>query len=161
MKIENGKRVRIQVILKVVDGDVIEKSGLEYVQGGGTMLSGLEKVLEGCEEGAEKKGVLPAKEAFGVEEDLPTSELGRDKFPEDAKIEAGQTFTAAGPDGQDVNFKIITVGKEGEPIEVRFLHPLTGKDIEYDAKVVSVTDPIPPPMPGEAIGLEVEESDDD
>ncbi len=160
MKIENGKRVRIQVILKVVDGDVIEKSGLEYIQGGGTMLPGLEKALDGLEVGAEKKGVLPAKEAFGVEEDLPTSMLSRDKFPADAKIEAGQTFTAGGPDGQDVNFKIITVGKGDKPTEVRFLHPLTGKDIEYEAKVISVTDPIPPPMPGEAIGLEAEESDE-
>lgn len=160
MKIEKGKRVRIQVILKVVDGDVIEKSGLEYVQGSGTMLSGLEKALEGLEAGAEKKGVLPAKEAFGVEEDLPTSQLPRDKFPKDAKFEEGQVFTAAGPDGQDVNFKIISVGKKKDPIEVRFLHPLTGKDIEYEAKVISVTDPVPPPMPGEAVGLEVEESDD-
>jgi FKBP-type peptidyl-prolyl cis-trans isomerase 2 len=160
VKIENGKRVRIQVILKVVDGDVIEKSGLEYVQGSGTMLPGLEKALDGLEAGADKKGVLPAKEAFGVEEDLPTSKFSRDKFPKDAKIEAGEVFTAAGPDGQDVNFKIIKVGKGNESAEVRFLHPLTGKDIEYEAKVISVTDPVPPPMPGEAIGLEVEESGD-
>ena len=159
MKIEKGKRVRIQVILKVVDGDVIEKSGLEYVQGGGTMISGLEKVLEGLEAGAEKKGVLSAKDAFGVEEDLPTKQLPRDNFPKDAKFEVGQIFTAAGPDGRDVDFKIISLGKEDEPVEVRFLHPLTGKDIEYDVKVISVTDPIPPPMPGDAIGMEVEESD--
>ncbi len=156
MKIEKGRKVRIQVILKVVDGDVIEKSGLEYIQGGGTMLPGLEKALEGLKEGAEKKGVLPAKDAFGVEKDLPTSELPRDRFPKDAKFEEGQTFTAAGPDGQDVNFKITKVGKKDAPIEVRFLHPLTGKDIEYEAKVISVTDPVPPPMPGEAIGLEEE-----
>jgi len=160
VKIEKGKRVRIQVILKVVDGDVIEKSGLEYVQGAGTMISGLEKVLDGLEEGAAIKGVLSAKEAFGDEEDLPTKQLPRDNFPEGASFEAGQIFTAAGPNGQDVNFKIISVGKDDEPIEVRFLHPLTGKDIEYDAKVLSVTDPIPPPMPGEAVGLEVEESDE-
>ncbi|MFH2005441.1 MAG: FKBP-type peptidyl-prolyl cis-trans isomerase [bacterium] len=160
MKIEKGTRVRIQVVLKVVDGDVIEKSGLEYVHGGGTMLPGLEKALEGLEEGAEKKGVLPAKDAFGVEEDLPTSGLPRDRFPKDAKFEVGQIFTAAGAGGQDVNFKIIKLGKKDEPVEVRFLHPLTGKDIEYEAKVISVTDPIPPPMPGEAGGVELEEADD-
>ena len=123
------------------------------------MLPGLEKVLEGAEEGAEMKGVLAAKDAFGVEEDLPTSQLERDKFPADAKLEVGQTFTAAGSDGRDISFKIIKIGKKDKPIEVRFLHPLTGKDIAYEAKVVSVTDPVPPPMPGEAVGLELEESD--
>lgn len=157
MKIEKGRRVRIQVLLKVVDGDVIEKSGLEYVQGGGTMISGLEKVLEGLEAGVEKKGVLPAKEAFGAEEDLPTKQLPRSNFPEDANIKTDQIFTAAGPDGQDVHFKIISVGKDDESIEVRFLHPLTGKDIEYEVKVISVTDRIPPPMPGDAFDTESEE----
>ena len=158
MKIENGRRVRIQVMLKVVDGDVIEKSGIEYVQGSGTMLAGLEKVLEGLEAGAEKKGVLPAKEAFGIEADLPTGELPRDSFPKDAKLEVGTTFTGSGAEGQEIQFKVLSVGKKDGPIKVRYLHPLAGKDIEYEVKVLSVTDPLPPPMPGDAVGVELDES---
>ena len=40
MKIEDGKRVRIKVKLKVVDGDVIEESAAEYFQGAGTIIPG-------------------------------------------------------------------------------------------------------------------------
>lgn len=157
MKIAKGARVRIQVMLKVVGGDVIEKSGLEYVQGGGSMLPGLEKALEGLEAGAEKKGVLPAKDAFGTEESLPTQKLPRKNFPKDAALKVGAIFTAGGPGGQDVQFKIIALGKGDEPVEVRYLHPLAGKDIEYEVKVLSVTDRVPPPMPGDAAVVELEE----
>jgi FKBP-type peptidyl-prolyl cis-trans isomerase 2 len=159
MKIEEGKRVRVQVMLKVVDGDVIEQSGVEFIQGGNTMLAGVERILEGCEPGDERKGVLKAEEAFGREEDLPTKMLGRDSFPEDAKLEVGEIFAAKSAEGQDVNFRIVEV--KDDEVEVRFLHPLVGKDIEYDLKVISVTDPAPPPLPSDALAEELEEDGQD
>lgn len=145
-------------MLKVKEGDVIEKSTVEYVQGGGTMLKGIEKVLEGCSAGDERKGVLDAKDAFGSE-NMPTKKLTKADFPKDAKLEPDQQFQAKGPTGQDVAFQIVSL--EGDEVTVRFVHPLAGKDIEYDLKVISVTDPIPPPVPMEAIDAEIEQEGDD
>lgn len=149
MKIETGRRVRIKVKLSVVDGDVIEQSAVEYFQGAGTMMPGLEKALDGLEKGAEKSGVIPAAEAFSAVENLPTKEIPRAEFPKDAKLEVGETFAAKGPDGADITFRVEESGDE--VITVRFVHPLGGKDIAYEVKVLEVSDPKPPPLPGDLL----------
>lgn len=149
MKIEDGKRVRIKIKLKVVDGEVIEESAAEYFQGAGTIIPGLEKALEGLEAGAEKSGTIPHTEAFDAVENLPTKQIPRAEFPKDAKLEVGETFEAGGPDGGTITFKVLKV--TDEQVDVHFVHPLSGKDIEYEVTVLSVSDPTPPPMPGDAI----------
>lgn len=152
VKIEDGKRVRIKVKLKVVDGDVIEESAAEYFQGAGTIIPGLEKALEGLEAGAEKSGVIPHTEAFDAVESLPPKQIPRAEFPEDTKLEVGSTFEAGAADGGTITFKIEKV--DDKVVDVRFVHKLTGKDIEYEVTVLSVSDPTPPPMPGDAIAAE-------
>jgi FKBP-type peptidyl-prolyl cis-trans isomerase 2 len=149
VKIEDGKRVRIKVKLKVVDGDVIEESAAEYFQGAGTIIPGLEKALEGLEPGAEKKGVIKHTEAFDAVGDLPVKKIPRAEFPEGTKLEVGSTFGAKSPDGQDITFRVESV--DDEVVEVHFVHPLSGKDIEFEVTVLSVTDPEPPPLPGDAL----------
>jgi FKBP-type peptidyl-prolyl cis-trans isomerase 2 len=89
VKIENGRRVTVRVELSVADGDLLEKKTVEYIQGAGTMLPGLEKLLTGLEKGAKRDGVLKAKEAFGAQE-VPTKNLKRTELPKDAKLEAGE-----------------------------------------------------------------------
>ena len=147
MKVEKGKRIRLQAMLKVKNGDVLEKSAVEYIQGGGTMLPGLEKLLEGLDAGSERKGVLPARDAFGAMQ--PQKDIPRTEFAKDAKLEKGQRFEAKGPAGQPIILEIQRV--TDEMVETRLVHPLADKDIEYEVKVLKVTDPSPPPMPAELL----------
>ncbi len=153
MKIENGRRVTVRVELSVVGGDPLEKKTVEYIQGAGTMMPGLEKVLTGLEKGARCDGVLKAKEAFGAVE-LPTKKIKRTEFPQDAKLEAGERFAAKDHQKNDVVMQIVASGKD--EVEVRFLHPLADKDIKYSVEVVQVSDPRPPPVPAAALELEEE-----
>ncbi|HSK02592.1 MAG TPA: FKBP-type peptidyl-prolyl cis-trans isomerase [Kofleriaceae bacterium] len=153
MKIENGRRVTVRVELSVVGGDPLEKKTVEYIQGAGTMLPGLEKLLTGLEKGARRDGVLKAKEAFGAVE-LPTKKLKRTEFPKEAKLEAGERFAAKDLQKNDVVMQIVAAGKD--EVEVRFLHPLADKDIKYSVEVVQVSDPRPPPVPAAALELEEE-----
>lgn len=153
VKIENGRRVTVRVELSVVGGDPLEKKTVEYIQGAGTMLPGLEKLLTGLEKGARRDGVLKAKEAFGAVE-LPTKKLKRTEFPKEAKLEAGERFAAKDLQKNDVVMQIVAAGKD--EVEVRFLHPLADKDIKYSVEVVQVSDPRPPPVPAAALELEEE-----
>lgn len=153
MEIEKGRRVRIKIRLAVVDGDELEKSVIEYFQGGGKMLPGLEAELEGLSKGAVKKGVLPADKAFGDKSTHPKKTMSKKEFPEDLDLKAGSQFTAKGAnDGQDVVLEIIKV--DGDDVHVRLVPPLADKDIEYEVEVLSVTDPTPPPLPPGALPLE-------
>ena len=153
MKIEHGRRVRMKVDLAVVGGDTLEKSVVEYIHGGGTMLPGLEKVLQGLEAGAKKNGVLKAKDAFGNPAMHPSKKMKRTDFPKDAKLTLGERFMAKGADGKtDVVLAIEKLA--GEDVEVRLVHPLADKDLRYDIEVLAVTDPKPPPLPAKALKLE-------
>ncbi|MEZ4366241.1 MAG: hypothetical protein R2939_08115 [Kofleriaceae bacterium] len=153
MKIDKGARVRVKVHLAVVGGDTLEKSAVEYIHGGGTMLPGIEAVLAGLEKGAKRDGVLAAKDAFGNPAMHPVKKMQRSEFPADATLKAGDRFTAKGAaGGGDVVLQIEAA--DDKEVTVRLVHPLADKDLRYELEVVSVTDPRPPPMPASAIAVE-------
>jgi peptidylprolyl isomerase len=153
VRIEAGRRVRIRVHLQAdADGEAIEDSVVEYIQGSGKMLPGLEAALMGLESGAKKAGVLRAQEAFGNPTLSPHKTMKRGEFPKDAALRAGERFAAKGVNGVDVVLSIDRI--DGEEVNVRLLHPLADKDIKYDVEVLSVTDPAPPPVPADALSLD-------
>src|SRR5215813_11994103 len=163
MLITRGEKVRLEYELKVKGGEVVETSKqsgpIIYEHGAGKMLPGLEKQLEGMRIGDEKRGVIPAAEAFGTEATQPTSEIPRSAFPKGEALEVGRAFEAKGPQGQPVTFKIVQA--TDDKVTVRFLHPLMGKDIEFYVKVLMIDDPtsrkraaVAPPPPPSEIDLE-------
>jgi FKBP-type peptidyl-prolyl cis-trans isomerase 2 len=154
VKIEKGRKVKLKVDLSVAGGQQLEKSTVEFVQGAGTMLPGLEKVLEGLEAGAKREGVLKPKEAFAANQ--PTKMMKRSDFPKDAKLTVGEKLVAAGADKAHMNVILEVMKITGDSVEVRLVHPLADKDIKYSVEVVQVSDPRPPPVPAEALELEPE-----
>jgi FKBP-type peptidyl-prolyl cis-trans isomerase 2 len=151
MKIAAGLSVQIEYELSVKGGDVIESSArsgpLRYVQGQGKMLPGLESRLVGLAPGDEKRGEIPAREAFGSEESLPVKEMARRDFPKDAKLDPGSVFEAKSPNGEPLRLKIVSA--TADKVQARLLHPLVGRDLTFRVKVLSVSDPRrPPPAPG-------------
>lgn len=155
--IENGKRVRMRVHLSVVGGDTLEKSTVEYIQGGGKMLPGLEREVAGLAAGAKKKGVITAANAFGDPSLSPQKQMKKSEFPGGTQLSVGARFTAKGADNQaDVVLEVIKV--TADAVEVRLLHPLADKDLHFDIEVLSVSAPAaaPPPVPAAAIDLQEE-----
>lgn len=144
----------LKVDLSVAGGQQLEKNQVEYIQGAGTMLSGLEKVLEGLEKGAKRDGVLKAKDAFGNPAMHPLKKMKRTEFPKDLQLKVGEQLVAKGVNNLNVILKIEKVGDD--EVDVRLVHPLAEKDIKYSVEVVNVTDPRPPPMPVAALELEEE-----
>jgi FKBP-type peptidyl-prolyl cis-trans isomerase 2 len=154
VKIEKGRRVKLKVDLSVAGGQQLEKSTVEYIQGAGTMLPGLEALLAGLEAGAKRDGVLKAKDAFGNQAMHPLKKMKRSEFPKDAKLTEGEKLVAMGADKSHMNVILQIVKISGDDVDVRLVHPLAEKDIKYSVEVVQVTDPRPPPMPAQALKLE-------
>lgn len=146
----------MKVHLAVAGGDTLEKNVVEYIQGSGTMLAGLEKVLEGLEKGAKREGTLKAKEAFGNPDMHPIKKIKRSEFPKDAKLAVGERLVAHGADGMNVIMHVMKVG--ADEVETRLVHPLAEKDIRYEVEILSVTDPKPPPLPVKALKLDEDAS---
>jgi FKBP-type peptidyl-prolyl cis-trans isomerase 2 len=159
VKIEKGRRVKLKVDLSVAGGQQLEKSTVEFVQGSGTMVPGLERLLEGLQAGDKRDGVLKAKEAFGapeVQAKIPLKKMKRNEFPKDAKLTVGDRLVAASADKAHMNVILEIAKIEGDNIDVKLIHPLAEKDIKYSFEVVQVTDPRPPPVPAQALELEEE-----
>jgi FKBP-type peptidyl-prolyl cis-trans isomerase SlyD len=154
VKIEKGRRVTLKVDLSVAgSGQQLEKSTVEYIAGSGMMLPGLDKILTGLEKGAKRDGVLKPAEAFGAQQPIKT--LKRSEFPKDAKLVAGEKFTAKAENDMNVVLQLEKVTET--EVLVRYLHPLAEKEIKYAVEVLQVSDPRPPPMPAQALELEPEE----
>jgi FKBP-type peptidyl-prolyl cis-trans isomerase SlyD len=154
VKIEKGRRVRVRVHLAVVGGQTLEKSVVEYIQGSGKMLPGLEKELAGLEKGAKKKGVIKAKDAFGNPSMHPTKKMQRGEFPKTVKVQAGESFVASSDDKAHMNVILKIEKVVGDEVDVRLVHPLADKDTSFEAEVLAVTDPAPPPVPAQALELD-------
>ena len=96
VKIEKGRRVTLKVDLSVAGGQQLEKSTVEFIQGTGTMLPALEKLLEGLEKGAKSDGVIKAKDAFGNPAMHPLKKMKRSEFPKDAEAHRGREVRRRG-----------------------------------------------------------------
>jgi FKBP-type peptidyl-prolyl cis-trans isomerase SlyD len=159
MKIAPRLSVQIEYELSVKGGDVIESSArsgpLRYVQGQGKMLPGLESRLVGLGPGDEKRGEIPAREAFGSEDALPVKQMARREFPKDAKLEPGSVFEAKSATGEALRLKILS--SSGDSVTTRLLHPLVGRDLVFRVKVLAVSDPHRPPPPPGIVELDVED----
>jgi FKBP-type peptidyl-prolyl cis-trans isomerase SlyD len=154
VKIEKGRKVKLKVDLAIAGGDSLEKSTVDFIQGSGTMLVGIEKILEGLEKGAKRAGVIKSIEAFGNPDSHPVKQMKRSEFPKDAPMTIGERMVAHGVNGMNVYLQIEKVA--GDDVTVRLVHPLADKDIKYSIEVLQVTDPRPPPMPAAAMKLEEE-----
>ena len=132
MKIEAGKKVKLDVTISV-DGQVIESAEtrggpLEYVHGQHSLPLGLEDQLLGLKAGAEKSGDLSV--------DIPKVEMKKSEFPKDFKVVIGSRFVAK-REGQDVEMEILE--QKDDVVTVRPFHPLAGKTLKYQVKIIDVT----------------------
>ncbi len=164
MKVTAGHTIRIDYELKVKGGDVLESSQkngpLEYVHGEHRLLPALERNLEGMTVGDEKRGEIPARDAFGDESSLPTMDMLKKEFPASEQLTVGRAFLAKSPTGDSaVRFRIVAV--EGQIVKVRLLHELSDRDLEFRVKVLGIEPPRarrsvlgPPPPPAAALGID-------
>lgn len=172
MKIAPGSIVRLEYELRIKDGDVLEssaKSGpIQYVHGEGKLLPALEKRLEGLDAGQSLSGEIPAQEVTPPEDELPKEEIPRSQFPSDAKLEVDSLYQGSTATGATLNLRIVSA--DDKVVMVRLLSPIAGKNLAFKVRVISIEDPVagkkevvvkkPPPLPAEALDLEVEPEDE-
>lgn len=132
--------VAFDYVLKDNEGNELDTTEgaepLEYIHGGNNLIAGLEKELEGKTAGDELKNLVVAPtEAYGEYNPALAAEVERKNFPDDIEIEEGMQFEAEGPGG----IQVVTVTKiDGDTITVDGNHPLAGKTLHFDVKILSV-----------------------
>ncbi len=139
MPIENGKKVSFEYVLSV-DGEVVDHSpdgqSLEYTHGEKHIVPGLEKELEGLSVGDEKTVVVQPEEAYGFLNPDAFQEVPRDSLPTGTEPKAGMALQGATTTGSPFNAVIHEV--KDEVVVLNLNHPLAGKTLTFNVKIVAV-----------------------
>jgi FKBP-type peptidyl-prolyl cis-trans isomerase SlyD len=156
--IENGSSVQLEYTLSDDAGKLLDSNKgqqpLTYTQGGHQLIAALEKQLVGMQTGQQKKVVLKPEDAFGTVDPAAQTEVPKDALPPDALVVGAQLMArnAAG-EGRPVVVKEI----KDKTVVVDLNHPLAGKTLVFDVKVLGIEPPSKAeepkpaaPRPGEA-----------
>ncbi|MCU0691086.1 MAG: peptidylprolyl isomerase [Polyangiaceae bacterium] len=136
MRIQNDCYVAIDYKLTLESGEVVDQSEpgtpLGFVFGRGMMVPGLERQLEGMEQGESAAITVEAEEGYGAHRPELLREVPRSNFPDDVDVRPGMSFQAMGPHGP----LLVSVSSvQGDTVSVDLNHPLAGKRLQFDVKV--------------------------
>jgi FKBP-type peptidyl-prolyl cis-trans isomerase SlyD len=132
--IGKGSKVTVEYTVTLPDQTVAEttvgQEPVTYVQGQEEILPKLEEALAGMTAGQTKRVTLSADEAYGQYDAKKKVAVPKDRMPKD--IEVGTRLM--GQDGQEA--KVASI--EGDKVIVDTNHPLAGKALTFEVKILKV-----------------------
>ena len=137
--VEDGRRVSIEYTLSFDDGTTSEsnvgKAPRVYQQGAHEIPPGLETALAGMKVGESRKVTLDPAKGYGEKDPRLLQEVDIEQIPEGARV-VGTELTAENEKGEQRPVRIAEVRKD--KIVVDLNHPLAGKILHFDVKVVKI-----------------------
>lgn len=138
-KIENNVVVTMNYTVKV-DGDTVDTSQghepIEFIQGQGHVIQGLESNLYGLQAGDQKEFVVAPGDGYGELDPDALAEIPRSEIPDGIPLEPGVELLLKDEEGDEMQAYIVEVGDEN--ITLNFNHPLAGKDMHFSVEVLSL-----------------------
>jgi len=139
MNIRDDLVVSLDYTLKV-DGALIDTSEnsqpIQFIQGQGHVIPGLERQLYGMTIGESKLLVIPPAEGYGEIDDDAYTNVTRSQFPSDIPLEIGVALQLRDQRGEELNATIAEINQE--TVRLNFNHPLAGKELNFSVKVVDL-----------------------
>ena len=132
--IASGANVSIEYTLTLPDGTEVDsnvgKEPLAFIQGTGQLISGLERQMLGMKAGDDAVIFVEAAEAYGEYDPAKNMTVEKKNMPPDVQVGS----QLAGPGGQPVQVTEVT----DTSVTVDINHPLAGKDLMFDIRVLTV-----------------------
>lgn len=139
MTIATGSKVSIEYTLTLGDDQVIDSNvggqPLEYTQGSGHIIPGLENALSGKKAGDNLTVTVSPEEGYGPVNEEAIIEVQTENLPADAR-KVGMQVQGQTPEGQTVQAKVIEMRDQTAVLD--FNHPLAGKTLHFAVRVVGV-----------------------
>lgn len=128
-----------------VESEVIDYSEpgdpIEFIQGQGNIIPGLETAVNGMAVGESKDVFVKAVDAYGEYDADGFVEVPKAEFPEDIPLEVGIEISVNNDDGEEMTAYIEEISLEA--ITLNFNHPLAGKDLNFKVKIVGIREATP------------------
>lgn len=139
--VSNGKVIALEYTLKLDNNHVIEtnvgKTPLTYTQGAHQIIRGIETAVEGMRLGEAKQVIVTPADGYGIRDLTALYELPKQKVPEDIKV--GMRLRGTEPSGRVVQPVVKEI--KDHTVLLDFNHPLAGKTLFCEVKVVDVSSP--------------------
>ncbi len=144
LKIEDGQVVSMDYTLQV-DEEIVDTSKghgpLEFIQGTGNIIPGLERELYNMVIGDNKKVAVAPADGYGELDKEAYVDVPRAEFPDNIPLEKGIEIQVRDQSGHPMYARIDTIGNES--IKLDFNHPLAGKTLNFDVTIVALRDATP------------------
>lgn len=135
-----GTEVTLHFALALEDGSQIDSNfdgePVTFVVGDGNLLPGFEEVLFGLQAGDEGSFVIPPEKGFGIHNPDNVQEFARTEFPEDVQLAEGLVLSFA--DAQQNELPGVVADFNENSVTVDFNHPLAGRDIAFNVRIIDV-----------------------
>ena len=139
LTIQDETVVSLEYTLQV-EGEIVDSTGedehIQFIQGHGQIIPGLESQLYGMSSGESKEVTVPLEDAYGVLDEDALGTVPRDEFPPDMPLEKGVALQLRDQDGEVFDAYVESVGKKS--VEINLNHPLAGKELHFSVKVLDL-----------------------
>ncbi len=138
-KVDDGKVISMHYTLHV-DGRVVDTSEggepLQFIQGMGHIIPGLEHELYDMEVGQSKNVTVQPKDGYGETDETAFMEVPREAFPTNVPLERGTELELRDQSGHPVYARIDQVSDKHIRLDMN--HPLAGKELHFDVQIAGV-----------------------
>ncbi|MEA2100975.1 MAG: peptidylprolyl isomerase [Thermodesulfobacteriota bacterium] len=138
--VNQGSKVKVHYTGKLTDGTVFDKSEeekpLEFTVGNGQVIPGFDKAVTGMELDEEKDITIAAQDSYGEREDSLVGDIPKTSLPEGFEPEKDMMINMQDKSGKTMPGIITALNEDSITIDLN--HPLAGKDLSFNIKVVGI-----------------------
>ncbi len=135
-----GTRVTLHFTLRLAGGDEVDSTrggdAARFDVGDGSLPPGFEESLFGLAAGDERALEIPPEKGFGMPNPDNVQRRRREEFPPDLELEEGLVLAFADAGQAETPGVVREVG--AEEVVVDFNHPLAGRPLVFDVRIVEV-----------------------
>ncbi len=139
MEITSDRVVTIHYTLKDDGGAILDSSAggepLAYIQGHGNLVAGLEKALEGQQDGNTLAVVVAPADGYGTRDEALIQRVPKRALQGAGDIKKGMQFQARTDDGMRL-FTVTAV--VGDMVTLDGNHPLADQTLHFDVQIMNV-----------------------
>ncbi len=132
-----GTRVTLHFALKLANGDVVDstfdRAPASFTVGDGNLLAGFERKLSGLHKGDEQVFEVKPEDAFGQPNPANVQRFSRAAFD---GLELHEGLVVSFADAAKTELPGVVTGFEGDEVLVDFNHPLAGRTIVFEVRIL-------------------------
>jgi FKBP-type peptidyl-prolyl cis-trans isomerase SlyD len=124
----------------IVEDEVMESTAegepIEFIQGIGQIIPGLEEALYGMKIGEQKTVAVPPEDAYGVYDPDSLEVAKKEEFSEEIPLDVGTFLDLRDNEGEVLSAQIIEA--DDETVTLDFNHPLAGKALTFEISIAAI-----------------------